>query len=75
MSKNEQLRALRLQLEAALQQLRVLELDAIEEESECDHPEEDRVDLSGMGAPEKWQCGLCEFVYEADKIEDEEENE
>lgn len=36
----------------------ILELD----EEECQHPIDDRIDLSTMGH-EAWQCGVCGYTF------------
>lgn len=40
-------------------------LAEIDQEEECDHPKDERIDMSTMGH-ERWQCGVCGFIYDPD---------
>jgi hypothetical protein len=59
-----QLLSIRSTVDAALLMLQDEDKPEPAAEPECDHPRDCRTNLSTMGGPERWQCGLCGFMYE-----------
>lgn len=43
------------------------EVPVSEEPPPCEHPREERLDLSTMGSAERWKCRVCGFKYDAGK--------
>lgn len=55
-----QLLAARTQIDATLAILGV-KIQEDEEDDECQHPKDQRENLSTMGGPDEWRCRLCDF--------------
>lgn len=68
--------AARAAIDAALHALQSADAAVVEEPDtaeeapvECQHPREERKDLSAMGSPERWKCTVCGYRYDAGKEE------